>query len=58
MMKLATGKDDPELPLLQRISSLELPALEIADEINATTAFCIDTPSRLVWAIIYFSTGQ
>jgi hypothetical protein len=34
MMKLAlkrtaTGKEDPELPLPNRISSLELPALEI-----------------------------
>jgi hypothetical protein len=25
-MRTATGKEDPELPLLQRISSLELPA--------------------------------
>ena len=29
-MRTATGKEDPELPLLQRISSLELPASEIA----------------------------
>jgi hypothetical protein len=41
MMKLAlmrtdTGKKDPELPLLQRISSLELPAPEIAAQINAS----------------------
>ena len=41
MMKLApmrttTGKEDPELPLLQRISSLELPASEIAAQINAS----------------------
>uniref|UniRef100_A0AAZ3NNQ0 Transposase Tc1-like domain-containing protein n=1 Tax=Oncorhynchus tshawytscha TaxID=74940 RepID=A0AAZ3NNQ0_ONCTS len=28
----ATGKEDPELPLLQRISSLELPASEIASQ--------------------------
>jgi hypothetical protein len=26
LMRTATGKEDPELPLLQRISSLELPA--------------------------------
>ena len=26
LMKTATGKEDPELPLLQRIRSLELPA--------------------------------
>ena len=41
MMKLAhmwttTGKEDPELPLVQRISSLELPASEIAAQINAS----------------------
>jgi hypothetical protein len=34
-MRTATGKKDPELPLLQRISSLELPASEIAAQINA-----------------------
>ena len=31
-----TGKEDPELPLLQRIISLELPAWEIAAQINAS----------------------
>ena len=41
MMKLVlmmtdTGKEDPEFPLLQRISSLELPASEIAAQINAS----------------------
>ena len=41
MMKLAlmwtaTGKEDPELPLLQRISLLDLPASEIAAQINAS----------------------
>ena len=41
MMKLAltrtaTGKEDPELPLLQRISSLELIAPQIAGQINAS----------------------
>ena len=40
-MKLAltrtgTGTDDPELPLLQRIISLELPSSEIAAQINAS----------------------
>ena len=34
LMRTATGKEDPELPLLQRISSLELPASEIAAQIN------------------------
>ena len=39
MMKLAlkstaTGKEDPELPLLQRISSSELTAPQIAAQIN------------------------
>lgn len=36
LMRTATGKEDPELPLLQRISSLELPASEIAAQINAS----------------------
>jgi hypothetical protein len=36
LMRTATGKEDPELPLLQRISSLELPAWEIASQINAS----------------------
>uniref|UniRef100_A0AAZ3S2Q7 Transposase Tc1-like domain-containing protein n=1 Tax=Oncorhynchus tshawytscha TaxID=74940 RepID=A0AAZ3S2Q7_ONCTS len=41
MMKLAlmrtdTGKEDPELPLLQRTSSLEIPDSEIAAQIKAT----------------------
>ena len=41
MMKLAvirtaTGKEDPELLLLQRLSSLDLPASEIAAQINAS----------------------
>ena len=30
LMRTATGQEDPELPLLQRIRSLELPALEMA----------------------------
>ena len=36
IMRTATGKEDPELPLLQRTSSLELPASEIAAQINAS----------------------
>jgi hypothetical protein len=36
LMRTALGKEDPELPLLQRISSLELPALDIAAQINAS----------------------
>ena len=37
LMRTATGKEDPELPLLQRIiSSLELPASEMAAQINAS----------------------
>ena len=35
-MRTATGKEDPELPLLKRIRSLELPASEIAAQINAS----------------------
>ena len=36
LMRTARGKEDPELPLLQRISSLELLASEIAAQINAS----------------------
>ena len=36
LMRTATGKEDSELPLLLRISSLELPASEIAAQINAS----------------------
>ena len=36
LMRTATGKEDTELPLLQRISSLELPASEIAAKMNAS----------------------
>jgi hypothetical protein len=35
LMMSATGMEDPELLLLQRINSLELPASEIAAQINA-----------------------
>jgi hypothetical protein len=33
LMRTATGNEDPELLLLQRISSLELPAKEITSQI-------------------------
>ena len=36
MMRIATGMEDPELLLLQRISSLELPASEVAAQIHAS----------------------
>ena len=36
MRTVPQEKEDPELPLLQRISSLELPASEIAAQINAS----------------------
>ena len=36
LMRTTTGKEEPELPLLQRISSLELPASEIGAQINAS----------------------
>jgi hypothetical protein len=36
LMRTATGMEDPDLPLLQRISSLELPDSEIAAQINAS----------------------
>ena len=36
LMRTATGKEDPELPLLQSTSSLELAASQIAAQINAS----------------------
>ena len=36
LMRTTTGKEEPELPLLQRISSLDLPASEMAAQINAS----------------------
>jgi hypothetical protein len=36
LMRSATEKEDPELPLLRRISSLKLPTSEIAAQINAS----------------------
>ena len=36
LMRTATGKGDPELPLLQRICSLDLPASDITAQINAS----------------------
>ena len=36
LMKTATGKEDPELTLFQRISSLEFTAPQIAAQINAS----------------------
>ena len=37
LMRTTTGKEDPELPLLQRISLLELPASEIAVQVTDTS---------------------
>jgi hypothetical protein len=36
LMMTATGKEEPELPLLLGILSLEVPASEIAAQINAS----------------------
>jgi capsule polysaccharide export protein KpsE/RkpR len=36
LMRTATGKENPELPLLQRIHSLELTATQIAAHIHAS----------------------
>ena len=36
LMRTDTGKEESELPLLQRISSFELPASEIAPQINVS----------------------
>jgi hypothetical protein len=40
LMRTTTGKEDPELHLLQSISSLELPDSEIAAQINASQSSC------------------
>uniref|UniRef100_A0A8K9UCL7 TIR domain-containing protein n=1 Tax=Oncorhynchus mykiss TaxID=8022 RepID=A0A8K9UCL7_ONCMY len=44
LIRTATGKEDPELPLLRRISSLELPASEMKAQINASQS----SSSRLI----------
>ena len=36
LMRTATGKEDQELPMLQRVISLELPASQIAAQLNAS----------------------
>jgi hypothetical protein len=36
LMRTVTGKENPELPLLQRVSSLEVPTSETAAQINAS----------------------
>uniref|UniRef100_A0A8C7EZZ0 Grass carp reovirus (GCRV)-induced gene 2p n=1 Tax=Oncorhynchus kisutch TaxID=8019 RepID=A0A8C7EZZ0_ONCKI len=36
LMRTATGKEDPEIPLPLKISSIELPTSEIAAQINAS----------------------
>ena len=36
LMRTATEQEDPELPLLQRISSLELTAPQVASQITAS----------------------
>ena len=41
LMRTAIGKEDPELPLLQRISSLELTAPQIAAQIIASQSSSI-----------------
>ena len=47
MMKLAlTPKEDPELPLLQRISSLELNAPQIAAQIKVTDTSTVQRLSK------------
>jgi hypothetical protein len=38
-MRTARGKEDPDLPLLQRIRSLELPASDITAKIKVTDTF-------------------
>jgi hypothetical protein len=42
LMRTATGKEDPELSLLQRISALELPASEIAAQVMLQRGDCVN----------------
>ena len=49
LMRTATGQEDPEIPLLQSINSLELPASEIVAQINRSQRSSnrpISTPFR------------
>ena len=48
LMRTATGKEDPNLPLLQRISSLELTAPQIAAQILTLLTYINN--KRLEWA--------
>ena len=43
LMRTATGKEDSQLPLLQRTRSLELTAPQIAAQINASQSSVTDT---------------
>ena len=46
LMRTTTEKEDPEIPLLQRISSLELPASEIAAQLNASQSYKVTDTSQ------------
>ena len=53
-MRTATRMEDPELPLLQRISSLDSPASEIAAKINVSQSsskrhISTSTVQRKLW---------
>ena len=43
LRRIATGKEDPELPLLRSIRSLDLPDSEIAAQINVLKVQVTDT---------------
>ena len=43
LMRTYTGKEDPELPLLQRINSVELTAPQITAQINVHRVQVTDT---------------
>ena len=46
LLRTTTGNEDPELPLLQRLSSLELPVSENATQIMLHRVQATDTPQH------------
>jgi hypothetical protein len=46
LMRTSTGKEDPELPLLQRISSLQLPAQITAAQSSSNRHISTSTVQR------------
>jgi hypothetical protein len=57
LQRIATGKEDPELPLLQRIRSLELTVSQIAAQRNASQSSTdISTSTVLIFLFHLYLT--